>query len=72
MTPFINKVKERLQYYSHLHEQTNNGEQSMFVTTLTLMIRGLEQQPENLIWQQNVLQSFQNMNNSSFLQAHWK
>ena len=71
MTPLINKVKERLQHYSHLQEQTNTGEQYIFVTTLTLMIIGLEQQPDNLIWQHDVLQSFQNMNNSSFFQAYW-
>ena len=35
------------------------------------MIRGLEQQPQNLIWQKDVLQTFQHMDNSSFFQASW-
>ena len=72
MSPLIQKAKERLQHYSHLQEQAaNRGEKSIFVTTLTLMIRELEQQPENLLWQHDVLQKFQNMNNSSFTQVYW-
>jgi hypothetical protein len=71
MTPFIIRAKQRLQHFSSLQEKTNKGEKSIFVTLLTLMIRGLEQQPLNFIWQTDVLQTFLNMNNSSFYQVNW-
>ena len=71
MTLLIIRAKERLQHYSYTQERANSGEKSIFVTILTQMITGLEQQPQNLSWQKDMLQIFQNMDNSSFFQASW-
>ena len=71
MTILIIKARERLYHYSNTLEVASNGEKSIFITILTQMIRGLEQQPFNLRWQKDVLQTFQNMDNSSFFQVGW-
>jgi hypothetical protein len=71
MTEFINEVKNRLQHYSNWQQQASNRQPLIHVTMLTQLVRALEQQPYNITWQKDVLQTFQNVNNYSFSNTGW-